>query len=238
MVLRKGLALNIDERSREPFEAFCFRSIEMASEFDNFLKVSESCSAFLDIGACHGVFSVAMALHRPDSRVLAVEPSAIACDVLGANILLNRLTNIAVERVACGSSHGSLQMRVNWHHLEAVAPEVSGPAHDDLVSVPMETVDDLCRRRDFRPDLIKIDVEGFEFPVLAGSANVLRTHRPQLLLEIHPLRLKELGATVEGLFQLARSFGYTLIDSQGRPLSARLLVAREQVSRVIGRPEA
>ena len=36
------------------------------------------------------------------------------------------------------------------------------------------------------PDLIKMDVEGFEFEVTRGGESVLQNLHPALLIEIHP----------------------------------------------------
>ena len=36
-----------------------------------------------------------------------------------------------------------------------------------------------------KPDLIKVDVEGFEYPVLSGCAKVIEKHRPGIFFEAH-----------------------------------------------------
>ena len=35
------------------------------------------------------------------------------------------------------------------------------------------------------PDIIKIDVEGYEYQVLQGAMNLINTHRPKIILEVH-----------------------------------------------------
>jgi hypothetical protein len=58
----------------------------------------------------------------------------------------------------------------------------------------------------FRPDMIKIDVEGAELPVLRGASAVL-AHRPVLLLEVGEQSADEATA-------ILRTAGYRLHDAQ------------------------
>jgi FkbM family methyltransferase len=238
MVIRPGLRLRIDPRSREPFEWFCFRSEEMVRELDTFAIQMAARRRFLDVGACHGIFSLAFAHRRPEASAVAVEPSAIAYSVLERNIRLGGLDNVVARQIACGPGDGTLRMRPSWHHLEALAAEQAAP---DAVAVPMQSVDGLCSELGFRPDLVKIDVEGYELAVLAGARATLGSLRPPLLLEIHPQRLRQLGGSPVEVVALLERLGYgfsrltggPLGGASGTPLSGRQVAGRESVSRVL-----
>src|SRR5579864_5012814 len=108
MVVRPGLRLLVDARSPEPFEWFCWRSGEMTRELDAFVREMRTCRRFLDVGACHGVFSLTFVQGRPAARAVAVEPSAIACSILAENVRLGGLDNVVVRQVACGAAGGTL----------------------------------------------------------------------------------------------------------------------------------
>ena len=230
IVIRPGLRLRIDPQSREPFEWFCFRSPEMARELDAFAREMAARRRLLDVGACHGIFSLAFAHHRPETMALAVEPSAIACSLLAQNIKLGGLANVIARQVACGPAAGTLRMRPTWHHLEAL-PEAAMAA--DAVAVPMTSVDQLCSELGFHPDLVKIDVEGYELAVLAGACATLGSSRPPLFLEIHPDRLRELGGSAAEVVALLEGLGYGFSNLTGSPLSGRQVGGRESVSRVL-----
>jgi FkbM family methyltransferase len=230
MVIRPGLRLRIDPQSRKPFECFCFRSLEMARELDAFAREMAARQRFLDVGACHGIFSLAFAHGRLGALAVAVEPSAIAYSLLLENLRRGRIANVIARQVACGPAAGTLHMRQTWHHLEALP---AAQAEPDSVAVPMQSVDQLCSDLGFRPVLVKIDVEGYELAVLAGARAALAGSRPPLFLEIHPGRLRELGGSAEELVGLLAALGYGFHDLDGSPLSGRRVAGRESVSRVL-----
>lgn len=228
IVLRPGLRLAIDPRSREPFEHFCFRSPEMVEELDAFLREMPSCRRFLDVGACHGVFALAFAQGRPEAQALALDPSPVACEVLAANVAKNHLANVLPRQAAAGATPGRVRMRQVWHHLEA---DPEGP-----IEVPIEPVDDLCAGLGFEPDLLKVDVEGYELAVLTGAKKVLARYRPKLFLELHPERLQELGGSVAEVVALLAGLGYGFRTLRGAPLSAQAVARRQSVSRIVCQP--
>jgi FkbM family methyltransferase len=230
IVLRPGLRLAIDPRSREPFEYFCFRSLEMSRELDAFIHEMGARRRFLDVGACHGVFALAFAQGRPDARALALEPSPPAHRILADNLGRNGLQNVILKPVAAGAVPGRVRMRQVWHHLEAVPDAEDG---EGLVDLPVETVDDLCARLGFRPDLMKIDVEGYELAVLVGARETLARERPRLFLELHPERLRELGGSVEEVVSLLTGIGYRFMRLDGAPLHAAAVASRRSVSRFL-----
>jgi FkbM family methyltransferase len=52
-------------------------------------------------------------------------------------------------------------------------------------TIPVTSIDGFARRTGARPDIVKIDVEGYEGRVLSGATKVLTSARPFVLLELH-----------------------------------------------------
>lgn len=215
IALRPGITLRIDPRSREPFEWFCFRSPEMVNEMDYFISEADKFGSFVDVGANHGVFSLAFSAKRQDAPVLAIDPSPVAFEILERNRALNGFTNMRTLNIACGDRAGEIRMMPHWHHLEAVSDQARG---EGTVSVEMAPLDELCASHDFWPDLLKIDVEGFELPVIQGAEKVLNKAK-LLFLEIHPERIDELGLSQGAVFELLSSQGWVLMTLRNRVLS-------------------
>lgn len=227
IVLRPGLRLAVDPRSREPFEWFCFRSPEMVRELDELLARSQGLHRFLDVGAFHGLFALAFC-QRPGTRAVAVEPSPLAWEVLEENVRRNPGAGVTPVRAAVGASPGTLTMRYSWHHLEASSGSEDAP---DTIQIPLRTLDDLCAELGFHPDSMKVDVEGYEMAVLQGARRILREDRPVLFLEVHPHRLRQLGTSMTEIAALLTELGYRAFDLTGAPVRAGRLAATASVSR-------
>jgi FkbM family methyltransferase len=192
VTLRPGLTIPVVDEAREGFEYFAWRDLEMVREFEQFVRERDSGRRLLDVGALHGLFSLAFVAHRPQARALAVEPSAAALNILRRHVAMNTGGGIDVAEVAAGEATGQIRLVENWHHLEASPAGAGGVER----IVEQTTLDRLCAARDFWPDVVKIDVEGMEGRVLRGAAEVLR-RRPVIHLELHPQALERLGESVE-----------------------------------------
>ncbi|THB66285.1 MAG: FkbM family methyltransferase, partial [Desulfovibrio sp.] len=61
-----------------------------------------------------------------------------------------------------------------------------------------------------RPDVLKIDVEGFESKVLAGAKQLLSEVGPMLFLEIHPAKIEGYGFSLASIHDMLKDAGYTI----------------------------
>jgi FkbM family methyltransferase len=233
MALRQEMTLAVDDRARNGFEYFCYRDLDMVRELDGFLAQRSGRLRLLDVGACHGLFSLAFTSGRAEAAALAVDPSPVAFEVLRSNLALNPRLRVLAAQAALGARPGIIPMRANWHHLEAVG---DGEIAEDAQGVPVQTVDDLCARHDFRPDVLKIDVEGYELEVLRGAASTLAL-RPLIFLELHPKRIRTLGGSLEAIEGILHRHGYTILSGpSGRNRVA--LGHHLRATRVFCRPAA
>lgn len=216
ITLRPGITLHIDPQSRDPFEWFCFKSPDMVRELDCFLQNLGPYSSFVDVGANHGIFSLTFCARHPNGRVLALDPSPIAFEILERNRHLNSFSKMQTSCIACGNMSGHVAMKRNWHHLEAVGANQAN--NQDVVSIAMVPLDQLCVEQNISPELLKIDVEGFELRVLEGARRVLETAK-LLFLEIHPERIDELRLPQTAIFDLLTNSGWTGFTLSEAPLT-------------------
>jgi hypothetical protein len=75
------------------------------------------------------------------------------------------------------------------------------------ISVPQLTLDDIWSGGS-RISMVKIDVEGGEFGVLAGMSRLLTTQRPDIIVEFTDAFLRELGSSAAQLLSLLQAHGY------------------------------
>jgi FkbM family methyltransferase len=136
---------------------------------------------FVDVGANAGSYTI-LACAAAGAEGYAVEPVPATYRRLSENLRINHLEErVKSFNMGLGEKPGSLEFTSDQDTVNHALAE--GEAAANSVSVPMTTLDLLLEGR--RPTLIKIDVEGFETPVLAGASTTLRA--PTLLAVIMEL---------------------------------------------------
>lgn len=154
----------------------------------------ERVTAFVDVGANCGLYSILAALWNPNLRVVAFEPVPAIFDGLKRNVRLNRLEDrVRCENLALSDESGNAPLFLPTG--DSLDVESTGTLVSDswqaLQGAPcleVETVrfDDYEARHPCHVDLIKIDVEDFEANVLAGMKRVIKRDRPFIVCEILP----------------------------------------------------
>jgi FkbM family methyltransferase len=131
-----------------------------------------------DVGAHQGVVAMMLAeCVGPAGQVVAVEAPPHNAELARRTAALNGLTQLCVVHAAGADTSGTLHFspRMNGH--VAAADEAA-------VAVRAVTVDELCAEHG-APDVLFVDVEGYELHVLRGARETLAVHRPDLFVEVH-----------------------------------------------------
>jgi FkbM family methyltransferase len=178
------------ERGQTPDLSFLADLRQQVSSLPALRHLAErwpSDAAGIDVGANIGEYTWALAQHL--TRVIAIEPVPELAHVLRRGAP----GNVEVIEGVMGATVGEVKLRVpnvNGRRAGALATvadhdfKFSDIENFDTITVKQFTVDDVARTRHAKPFVLKIDVEGYEMPVLRGAAQVIRAHRPLLLIEI------------------------------------------------------
>ena len=189
-----------------------------------------------DVGANIGAHTLAIARAvGPAGRVFAFEPTEFAYQKLCRNVSLNPgLQSRVHARQVMFAAHRSDQLEeeiyARWPLLpkRAVHPKHQGQMVSTL-GAAVDTIDSFFEREQLlRLDLVKLDVDGHELPVLEGARDTLRRLRPVLVLELCPYIHAEFGHRFSNLIDLLSESRYRLFDASGSrslPLDARALSA-------------
>ncbi|MCF6230055.1 MAG: FkbM family methyltransferase [Gammaproteobacteria bacterium] len=184
------------------------------------LEQLNNSSTFIDIGANIGWFTLHAAHRYPGISIHAFEPGAFAYSNIDKNIERNRFKshvklNQRVVSDRCGSEIFSTQQLGHpLNHI--IRSKRSSPAKGTPVAAT--TLDHYIEHHAITSiDLIKCDVEGAEMLVLKGARKLLKSHQPELLLEVNPLWTARFDYTPEQLWALLKDFGYhyQIIESDG-----------------------
>lgn len=156
----------------------------------------------VDVGGNRGVY--AYKLWRLGCTVEVFEPNPPCCEILGAWI--RGRDRVRLHSVALSYNHGEANLHIP---VDAAGVEHDASAsleHDfagaRLQIVPTRTLDSFGFEG---VSLIKIDVEGHEWRVLAGAARTIQVCEPALLVEIEQRHNAE---AIGRIFESLESKGY------------------------------
>ena len=126
-----------------------------------------SADLFVDVGANVGVYSILAG--GVGAKVIAVEPVPSTFETLKDNIRLNGLEgHVAAHNIGLASMTGELKFSTQHGPINRV---LNDPNSQAGVTVPVNCLDNLLQG--VIPNVIKIDVEGYEMEVVKGAQNVL-----------------------------------------------------------------
>lgn len=162
---------------------------------------------FIDIGAHMGTYSVL--LSRYCKEVHAFEAQASTYECLSVSVSINNNFKITTHHTALGDKEETLTL---YHVSEdggcsSVRKEVSSNMNMDIIgteTVQVKTLDSFDIRN---VDFIKIDVEGYELPVIKGAVKTLENNNyPPFIFEAWPTDWYK--ADREKLINYIKSLGY------------------------------
>jgi FkbM family methyltransferase len=182
---------------------FHFFSRGGRAELNDFFALSANCNRLLDIGASAGIFSALFANTRERGQILSVEPDEKSFRLLQQTGQLN----------SC--------MKPEWRKLRAVVTDKPGKQRFHSVGfggtisrseadeeIAAHNLESLSSELGFVPDLIKLDVESYEYEIVMGSLSWLEAHHPLLFLELHWRLLEQRNLSPGALLQKLADLGY------------------------------
>lgn len=140
-------------------------------------------ATILDVGANIGYYSIMLAKHASVGMVYSFEPSSREHDLLLKNISINALQNIKPFKQALGAKVGTEKLFID--ELNYGANSLLETSHTrQFEQVNVSTIDEIIQREGATTvNLIKIDVEGWEYEVLKGAQKVIEQFRPLIFFE-------------------------------------------------------
>lgn len=186
----------------------------------HFLREGE---AFVDVGANLGTYSVLAAKGR-NAQVVSIEPVPQTFKRLEQNVTSNQLgKRISTKNLAVGDREGEVLM-TSLNDCENHIVDGGDTDTAELIAVQSTTLDTLLVG--LAPNLIKIDVEGFELPVLLGAKSTFDQSRLfALIIEINGAGEK-FGRSDEDIIEALNRYGLSAVhyDPKTRTLESREIV--------------
>ena len=178
------------------------RSVFVEREIRNVLDVGANIGGYVNLWLEHGA-----------TMVHAIEPEPTSYATLVAKFAGD--ARVQTHKLGVSDARGELR-DVNVYNCWTLKPEadrtldraiefVGKPPFD----VELTTIDAFCQLHHFVPDLVKIDVDGYDAKALRGARAILDEFRPVVMLEVSylPFFVGDCcECMIRGIFEL----GYTI----------------------------
>lgn len=190
----------------------------------------------MDVGANVGQFANAAKLFFPNARVVSFEPDPETYADLKVNT--RGLRDVDLHNIGLGDREGTLTFyRHELSVMSSFCAQAEGIArHRGSTELPVRPLDAVMDSDD-RPDLLKIDVEGFERQVLQGAWETVTRSR-YVLIEVSLGRADGAG-NLQLLREIVEHAPNAAIIRFGRPLGGRLRpVCQDVLISMHGAPHA
>lgn len=162
---------------------------------------------FVDVGANVGAYTI-LASQVIKSRSISFEPIPETVKRLEKQIQLNRIEELVdVRPMGVGSTNNPLAFTTNSDTTNKVSID-SGVENAEFFKVT--TLDEDLTGDG--PYFLKIDVEGFEYSVLEGSKNILKSGKIMAIIIELNQNGEKFGHTNDEIHEVLNSHGYTAVS--------------------------
>jgi FkbM family methyltransferase len=180
----------------------------------------------LDVGANRGDWTRMALSVFPDAHVIMIEPQVEM--IASLETLCREQSNVSLVKAGAGSEPGQLLQTI-W---EDLAGSSFLPPEDAVLQkkgrqrlTPVVTIDSvLASRSHFHPDLVKLDIQGFELKALAGATSIFG-RAEMLVLEVSFFEFIAGQPTARDVIAFMGDRGYEIYDVPGflrRPFDGAL----------------
>lgn len=183
-----------------PREYWLDNRYDIEPETTKYLKQT-LCSGdlFVDAGASIGYYTLLAA--SMNCKVHAFEPKVENFRILCANVLRNKLSQVAPHDIALSNLDGSQRFYVAKWGKSSLIPRYRTT---ETRIIPTRRLDIF----NLNPNVVKIDVEGHELEVLQGMRETIERSAPAIICEVSPQN----GGDIKALFELLDDWKCRALD--------------------------
>lgn len=162
---------------------------------------------FLDIGANVGYYSMLLSHANPQAHVWAFEPNPLPRECLDKSISFAKLSD-RVTVYPFGLSDSDREENLVFEQGVSGSGHIS-PDSEVGVEIQLRSFQSLWESQN-KPSvgLVKIDVEGHEWQVLATMKEMLQRDHPDLVIELVDEQLKRFGSSSQEITAFLEGMGY------------------------------
>jgi FkbM family methyltransferase len=153
--------------------------------------LSQNTKIMFDVG-CHWGKSALIATSSPTlEKIYLIDPNPLSLSKAAENLIMNDLISnaVLVSRAAYKVSGDIIKLWTMPGAFSGASIDInfteSGRITKNFIKVKTISLDDLAKKHQVIPDLIKIDVEGAEANVLQGAVEIAQQKSTTFIIEVH-----------------------------------------------------
>ena len=179
-----------------------------------------------DVGANIGLVTLFLARCVGEKGlVVAFEPTPPNADRLMENVRLNKLQNVRVYQKALGNAETVTTIVYNPDSIgiatlrEDLAQRYRKQYALQEFQVEVVPLDTLVERESLPlPDFLKIDIEGYEHPMLQGAQRTIQKARPMIFVELHGSSPEDWRRNLEAVYTFLDEAEYRIFAADRTPI--------------------
>ena len=169
---------------------------------------------FFDVGTNTGSFSFLN--KNKNFNIHCFEPNTIVFNLLKETIEMNMFNGKhTLNNIALSNTQGTTELKIP---LDGTGGSTISDQPLRFRDYTVETINTITLDEYFKNtklnqiDVIKIDTEGHELFVLEGGFEVLKKYKPSIIMEHHPINMRQTNTNREEIFKLINDIGYSNIQ--------------------------
>jgi FkbM family methyltransferase len=198
-----------------------WRGYHHLSELSLLKNILDPDMVFLDIGANQGEYTLyaAKIFAKGKGQVISFEPVPAMYKILDENISLNTFCDqvlvckfgLSDKKTTVDIYDSASPSMLHYAHHEGLNTMYPSSARNNKIcTIDVKLLDDIIDDFSLKKiDVIKIDVEGSELPILQGALKTIEKYKPKLIIEINEETFVAGGYHKENVLELLNKYGYT-----------------------------
>ena len=233
--INNSIRIRINEEDRADFSYHFITNGASIEEMFGFIQAAKSARTLFDVGAHKGLFSLVFCACNEINRAVAYEPSP----TLGAKAKHLAQINgyearFDLQPSAIGDVSRTVPASVDSSGFINFG---QGDESFDKFKIQITTIDDECERLGLSPDILKIDIEGYEYEALLGASDLLKLRKPVICLELHLDILEKRGIDPKLICDQLTKNDYHFFSCLGQQMSSQEVYGSAYaVLRLIAKP--
>ena len=184
------LMLNIFNDDSSAVKHF-WRGFHELEELDIWHSIAKKEGSFIDVGAHTGLYTLAAIKANSENNVICFEPSFMNLSRLITNLRLNGFfKNISTNLGAVSNFDGKSKFSIKTERSYMGQGGKIGKEGIDTNVYKLDTL--FFKKLEKKLQAIKIDTEGEDLKVLLGAENLIKEHKPKIIIEAREENKKDI----------------------------------------------